>query len=499
MHGPAAQAASEPVVLLGPAFSDHTIWAALLSNAGLHGVTDPAAAFNLRQPNVDPTALSLAGIGNAAWDYYTADLKDDGSGNVTSQVTQIANIVARLQQLRPAAKITLVAHSTAGIAARLYTSANAANVQGLITLGTPHLGAGLPFLTDESMANALRILQSILPTDAASDKNIAALQHILAALDGYPASRHGRRTAHYRIPILLPPSTPTVPAGVATGGVPALAIGSQLGGQLLASLQQLLATLAGQQAAPTTAPPAPTHLAFGVRAHLPSAGSPSTFSSDVHVRADAFRVKFDSAAGEPARAPHAMRARIVLTNPGGWLAGAASPFVAQGVPQLDVRVRWAELGVDIALDGSLSVTPHLALHQVSYHNGLSDLAQFADTQASALLGAVLHSIGTPAPGSTLDNLMLALTDLGIVVEDSLGGYGVSADAFAALQTSPAAYLGTKLKSALDAGVAGFSGPAGGPWNLSLPGVPLALQLSTGSWNVGISTGSRAGLWAAMQR
>jgi hypothetical protein len=483
--GPGSQ---RTVLLLGPAFSDHTIWAALLSNAGLHGVTDPAATFNLRQPNVDPTTLSLVSIGNAAWDYYTADLKDDGSGNVTSQVTQIANIVARLQQLRPAAKVTLVAHSTAGIAARLYTSANTSNVQSLITLGTPHLGAGLPFLTDESMANALRILQSILPTDAASDKNIAALQHILAALDGYlPPATAGALPIPNPYPVAS--FNPTVPAGVATGGVPAFALGSQLGGQLLASLQQLLATLAGQQAAPTTAPPAPTHLAFGVRAHLPIAGSPSTFSSDVHVRADAFRVKFDSSAGEPTRAPHAMRARIVLTNPGGWLAGAASPFVAQGVPQLDVRVRWAELGVDIALDGSLSVTPHLALHQVSYHNGLSDLAQFADAQASALLGAVLHSIGTPAPGSTLDNLMLALTDLGIVVQDSLGGYGVSADAFAALQTSPAAYLGAKLKSALDAGVAGFSGPAGGPWNLSLPGVPVALQLSTGSWNVGFSTGS----------
>ena len=476
------------VLLLGPAFSDHSIWTTLLSNSSLHGVTDPTATFNLRQPNIDPTTISLSSIGNAAWDYYTADLNDDGSGNVTSQTTQIANIVTRLQQLRPGAKITLVAHSTAGITARLYTSANAGNVQGLITLGTPHLGAGLPFLTDESMANALRILQSILPTAAATDKNIAALQHILSALDGYlpPASAGNLPTPN---PYPVGSFNPTVPAGVDTGARPALALGSQLGGTLLSSLQSALATLAGQQAAPVTAPPAPTHLAFGVRAHLPIAGSPASFNSDVYLRADAFRVKFDSAAGEPTRAPHALRTRIVLTNPGGWLAGAASPFVAQGVPQLDVRVRWAELGADITLNGSLNVTPYLALHQVSYHSGLGDLTQFADTQASNLLGAVLHSIGTPAPGSTLDNLMLALSDLGIVVNDSLGGYGVSADAFAALQTSPAAYLSSKLSTALNAGVAGFSGPAGGPWNLPIPGVPLSLQLATGSWTVGISTGS----------
>ncbi len=190
---------------------------------------------------------------------------------------------------------------------------------------------------------------------------------------------------------------PTVPAGVDTAGRPAFALGSQLGGTLLSSLQSVLATLAGQQAAPVTAPPAPTHLAFGVRAHLPIVGSPASFNSDVYVRADAFRVKFDSTAGEPARAPHALRTRIVLTNPGGWLAGAASPFVAQGVPQLDVRVRWAELGADITLNGSLNVTPYLALHQVSYHSGLGDLTQFADTQASNLLGAVLPASARPPP------------------------------------------------------------------------------------------------------
>ena len=173
------------VVLLGPAFSDHTIWNTLLASGALHGVTDPAATFNLRQANVDPTTISLNSIGNVAWDYYSADLKDDGSGNVTSQVTQIGNIVTRLQQLRPGVKVTLVAHSTSGIASRLYTSANATNVQGLITVGTPHLGAGLPFLTDESMANALRILQSVIPTAASSDQNISALQHIFSALDGY--------------------------------------------------------------------------------------------------------------------------------------------------------------------------------------------------------------------------------------------------------------------------------------------------------------------------
>lgn len=481
-------AAQRTVLLLGPAFSDHTIWAALLADPGLHGTTNAAAYFNLRQANVDPATIDLAGIGNAAWDYYTADLKDSADGTVTSSVTQIGNIINRLQQLRPGAKITLVAHSTAGVAARVYTAANPGNVQGIITLGTPHLGAGLPFLTDEAMANVLRVLQPVLPTSSVSDLNLKALQHILTALDGYvpPAAAGALPTPN---PYPVASFNPTVPAGTDTGGRPALALGSQLPGDLLTSLKQFLGTVAGQQAAPNPAPPAPTHVAFGVRAHLPIAGGPSAINCDAYLRADAFRVKFDNTADEPPRAPHALRARLVLTRPGGWLAGAASPYAGPGIPQVDVRVRWAELGTDIFLNGSLSVVPYLALHQFSYHSGLGDLAQFADAQAQALLGAVLHSIGTPAPGSALDNVMLALKDMGIVIDDSHGGYGVSQDAFAALQTDPAGYLSTQFTTALDNGLFGFSGTAGGPWDLPLPGVPLSVQIAKGSWTVGLSTGT----------
>jgi hypothetical protein len=339
------------------------------------------------------------------------------------------------------------------------------------------------------MANALRILQSIIPSGVSTDQNISALQHIFSALDGYlpPATTGVLPTPN---PYPVSSFNPTVPAGLDTAGVPVLAIGSQLSGQLLTSLQQTLGAIAGQQAAPNPAPPKPTHLALGIRAHLPIAGSATTITSDVNLRADAFRLKFDTSAGEPTRPTQILRARAAFTNPGGWLAGAASPFTGPGIPQLDVRVRWAELGADISLNSGISVTPYLALHQFSYHAGLGDLAQFADTAASSLLGAVLHGIGTPTPGSTLDNVLLALKDLGIVVDDSHGGYGVSSDAFAALQTDPAGYLGSQLINALNNGVFGFTSAATGSWTLPLPGVPLSIQLTkTTTWGVGLSTTS----------
>jgi large repetitive protein len=477
-------AQSRTVLLLGPPFSDHGIWTTLLGNPGLHGAS--GQNFNLREAHVDPTTIDLSKQVTQVVDYFTADLQDDGSGNIALQSAQIANVVARIQQLR-GGPLILVAHSTAGVAARAYTAANPANVVGLITLGTPHLGAPLPFLTDSGIADALRILQSVAPAAVGNDPNLNALQHILGALDGFVPAAGGN-----------PPVANPYPYGsfnfsgtpsLDTGGRPAFGLGSTLTGPLLASLRQVFSTLAATATAPNPAPPAPTHIAVGVRAHLgipaPTAGQ---MAVDAWLRGDAFRVKLNSGAADPARAPHALQFHARLTRPGDWLVGAASPFVGAGIPQLDVRVRWAELGADISFDqGAMSVKPHLELHQVSYHSGLEDVANFSDAQAQALLGAVLHAVGTPPAGSPADTLITILKAIGVAVDDSHGGVGISADAFNALAIDPAAYLGPKLQSALNAGFAGFTGPAGGPWSLPLTGMPLAIQVATGSWNIGLAT------------
>src|SRR5207245_2751339 len=106
-------------LLIGPAFTDHTNWQDLLAHPDRHGTTDPAAHFNLRVSGLNPNSVDL-GIVTAAVDYYTADLKDDGSGDVTGLVNQINRVVARIDALRPGVPVTLVAHSTAGVAARIF-------------------------------------------------------------------------------------------------------------------------------------------------------------------------------------------------------------------------------------------------------------------------------------------------------------------------------------------------------------------------------------------
>ena len=89
---------SRTVLLLGPAFSDHNIWQTLLGDANLHGTTNAQANFNLRVPGIDPSAVDLTGV-TANVNYYTADLADDGTGNLASLAAQIGRVVARIQQL----------------------------------------------------------------------------------------------------------------------------------------------------------------------------------------------------------------------------------------------------------------------------------------------------------------------------------------------------------------------------------------------------------------
>jgi len=474
------------VLLLGPAFSDHSVWQTLLSDANLHGTTDASANFNLRVPGLDPSAVDLTTV-TAKVNYYTADLNDDGTGNLTSLSAQIARVVSRIQQLTSATQVVLVGHSTAGVAARAFTAANPTLVVGLITLGSPHLGADLPYFDDPYQADAVRAAQSMrasMPAGALRD----AFNHVVQALDGYLASAN---------PAQLPTASPypigsfANPSSTDTGGRPALALGSQLPGTLLTFFQTTVSALATTAANPGTTPPAPTHLAFGVRTHLDFSGSVTgQYAVDVSLRADAFRIALQKGAADPPRPAHGLALRAQVTNPLGWLAGASNAFAGAELPQADVRVKWMELGVDIAAGtGGIRVTPQLALHQVSFHGPLSASAAWNDVNAQALLGAVFQRLSNPAPlgGSNVGLLLNVLTNLGIAVADPHGGVGISADAFAAIQADAAGYLGSKLAGAFDAGIPGFSGPAGGPWSCTLDSLPIEVYLSQNPWTLGART------------
>jgi hypothetical protein len=494
------------VLLVGPAFSDHTAWSALLASPSVHGTTAANTNFNLRVPGLDPLVVDLTSV-TAQASYYTADLNDDGTGNITSLSAQIGRLVARIQQLNGNTPVTLVAHSTAGLAARSFTAANPALVQGLITLGTPHLGSDLPFLSDGEMGDALRVVQLVLPQVAAGPIN-DALKFLLQALDGYgkPATAGG-------LPAALPfpagsfPAQITAPASIDSGGKPVLAIGSQLPGALLDALKPALSALANNAANPATAPAAPTHLAFGARAHIDfgttTAGSVAV---DTTIRGDLFQVPLKSGAAAPPHPAHAIHARAKITNPNGWLVGASSSVAGVGLPPVDVRVRWAEIGADIYTTAAgFKVDPIVNLYQVSWHGPVLPQAVFTDANAQALLGAALQTISNPAPdpASSAGILLTTLQALNVAVADSHGGVGISADAWNAITANAASYLSTQLTAALNnaantaAGFAGFTattavvagrGPIAVPeWTLPLGALPLEIYILPGPWTAGLRT------------
>ena len=238
---------------------------------------------------VDPTTVDLTTItAQASW--YTADLGDDGTGNLPSLTAQIGRLVARVQQLNGSTPVTLVAHSTAGVAALAFTAANPTLVQGLITLGTPHLGSSVPFLSDARIGDALRVVQLLRPQIAASPLR-DALDFIVLALDGFqPPATTGALPSASPFPAGSFPAPITAPASINSGSRPVLAIGSQLSGNLLDLLKPALSALANSAANPGVTPPAPTHIAFGARAHVDQATTSGNFAVDTTVRGDLFQL-----------------------------------------------------------------------------------------------------------------------------------------------------------------------------------------------------------------
>jgi large repetitive protein len=478
------------ILLLGPAFSDHTIWAPLLAQAeAAHaGVTNAGALFNLRVPGVTPASIDLRPVAAVA-DYYTVDLADDGSNDVAGLTAQLGLVAARLATLRAGAPLLLVAHSTAGVVARAYAAAQAATVKGLVTLGTPHQGAPLTPLLDKSTADALRVIGDWLPGGVAAGPLQDALTHLTQALDSYlPPPTVGALPVPWPYPVADFTGTGTTD----TGGVPALALGGAAGLDLLAALKT---ALAARITAVVVAPA--THLSFGVRYDLPlgtsTGGTTTVVSADASLRLDIGRLALTGGGADPARPAQALTAEVALSTQGGWLAGDPRSY-AGTAPLVDVRVRAARLGLVLALkSGTLAGTPYAALSDVAFHSPTTPLVAWTDPQFAPALGAVFASIGTGAvAGARLGTLLGLLQALGIatVPSTAASAVGVAADAVNALSTDPIGFLGPKLRAALaSGGVQGFTAEASGSYAAPAGALPLELFVTLSPPAVGLRTTS----------
>src|SRR5262249_4557227 len=238
-------------------------WQPLLdaAEAAESGSTDPGAQFDLRTPPSPELADLSATTAAVAW--YTADLADDG-GDLDPVVAQIAAVVTRIRALRDGAKVVVVAHSTAGVAARAFTAAHPDDVAGLITLGTPHGAAPLTALDDPTQSDSVRLASRLLAAAGATSPVRDAVDHLLAAAEGWLP------TTPLPTPLAYPRARFAGGTDHGTGGLPAGASAGQLSEDREPALGAALAQALG--GAPTGDDPptrdgasAPADLGVGLR------------------------------------------------------------------------------------------------------------------------------------------------------------------------------------------------------------------------------------------
>jgi hypothetical protein len=459
-----APGADRAVVLVGPPFAGRASWQPLLAaaEAAQAGSTDPGAHFDLRTPPSPGRADLAATTATVAW--YTADLADPG-GPLDAVADQVAAVVGRVRELRDGARVVVVAHSTAGLAARAFAAAHPDQVAGLITIGTPHGPAPLTVLDDPAEADALRLAAGLLAAAGTTGPARDALDHLVAAADGWQA------TAALPTRLVYPRERFAGDADHGTGGVPALAIAGELAQDLQATigaaLSQALTAGAG------SARP-PQRLGVGLRVGpLGPATEIGNVTVDVGLRVDATHLPLlDLVDGDGTTPPARVAVEVRIDRRGGWLVDPA--LAGAG----GVRVRRAELGVVVETgEGAGPARVTAVFHDAAVDGPTAARVTLADPSGARLLGAVVsEAAGAGEAGAALVDALVAL---GLAARDGAGAVTVVADAVDAVLADPAAFLTGRARTAVatGGGLFGVTGPPQGPWTATDPDLPLGVELA----------------------
>ncbi|WP_437494023.1 alpha/beta fold hydrolase [Sorangium sp. So ce1014] len=452
-----ADPAGRAVLLLGPAFSGRSIWDDLLAAAE----PNPAriAHFDLRQ--ADPRAAMIAAVTSVAT-HYTLDLDDDGRGDAGALADQIAAVVDRVLALTGRTQVLLVAHSTAGVAARVFAARRPELVRGVVTLGTPHAGGALAPLLDAELAEAVRAARALGGGAPSAAELAAALERLDASLAGVEGA-------------LAAAAFAGAPAGI-VDSVPGFALGSALGGDLVAALAASLATRLSA-AAGDPARRAPTDVGLGVRVRLPFPLSPDgALAAEASLRLDAGRVRLVAGAPEPARAPCAALVQVDLARPGGWIVGESA-----GVGP---RIRSAELAVAVvATAGAVSAVPKLVFRDVALGGAARQDVRLDDPRAAAALAAICEEMAMPANRSPEEAVIALAAAVGIVELDEAGDPHPDAAAIGRLASAPVATVAARGDALLDA----LAGIVGGALEVPLASLPLTLSFDRATRRIHLRT------------
>lgn len=438
-----------PVLLLGGPGLDGAAWSPLITALGT------AQTLSFQQAGVAPHAVSTAALtGSPRVTCATLAVIDPSPGlsptdrlvpveaaaGASSLAEQVARLVQRLAEVRPGQQVLIVAHSAAGLAARaaVQRAGLAGRIKGLLTIGTPHSGSPLPWQGSAPVAQAVGVLQRL----AAQLPVPAPLQGALNRLWGLISERAADGSAAvWPAHAYAPVGDASLPAGVVAHAIglrlPAVTLASTLAQAIAARAQTLRTALSGR--APVT------HLGLGL-ALAPVVPASSAVRCDTTVRLDLLQWALTGTPSARALPRLVLQARLV--RDGGWLVGDATSRI---------RVRWAELGVELSTAG---LVPRLRLHDVAVEGQETVLATLRAASSSApgglwladelLVPALDELLARLTSGPTAVAVVTALARLLASVDltqrrvptavDDSGGYALHPDGWASLLADPASHV-----------------------------------------------------------
>ena len=322
----------------------------------------PAARhIDLTVPGLAPAALDIGSLvpAPAAGEWFLTlggragcRLASGDEDGLAGQAQRLARVLAAFGGV--AGGVVLVAEAAAGHAARRAAEAVAV-VTDLVTLGTPAGPVSLSVIDVAPAADALRLLQRLLPSDTddiTDDADLHIGRGLVTALTELAALDDPARE-------LRPPATaPAAPrAGLSVhmvfGEVGEDAVRRGLTAVVAAGLAERDTRRLALELSP------PDSLGLSLRAvlktPLPAAGEPELSGhAEIHLA----RVKV-AGAGVALTTARRLRVHLELGRSNGWLVGGPDPGRAAGEP-VPPQLRRLELDIDIALGGDAAAAPPLA-------------------------------------------------------------------------------------------------------------------------------------------